>query len=261
VNYGLYLSASGVLTNLYRQDVFANNLANVNTTGFKPDVATVRQRPPETMEDPHLQMSRHELLDRLGGGVFAGPQSIDFSPGTLKRSGRRLDAALSDKQSFFSVRTVDRATGEVTEGLTRDGRFTRNATGHLATPSGQLVLDAGGQPIEIPENSEAYVDGSGRIRTGEHETLARLGIKQVSDLNRLVKQGDNLLTYAGPDEDVTSVDQPHVHPGYIESSGVNPIKALTQMIGATKSATGNAQLIQYHDNILSQAVGRLGRVA
>ena len=82
MNYGLYLSASGVLTNLYRQDVFANNLANSETVGFKPDSPTVRQREPEAIEDNLGLGASQRLLDKLGGGVLAGPQSIRFSPST-----------------------------------------------------------------------------------------------------------------------------------------------------------------------------------
>ena len=71
MNYGLYLSASGVLTNMYRQDVFANNLANASTVGFKRDLAAISQRDPESIEGGHAMQWRNDLLDELGGGVFA----------------------------------------------------------------------------------------------------------------------------------------------------------------------------------------------
>ena len=89
MNYGLYLSASGVLTNTYRQDVFANNLANVETPGFKPDLPSIRQRDPEAIEDNLGFQGSNELLDRLGGGVLAGQQRINFNQGTLRPTGNR----------------------------------------------------------------------------------------------------------------------------------------------------------------------------
>ena len=68
MNYGLYLSASGVLTNLYRQDVFSNNLANVETVGFKQDLPSIRQRAPESIEQQFGSDVSKRLLDKLGGG-------------------------------------------------------------------------------------------------------------------------------------------------------------------------------------------------
>ena len=92
MNYGLYLSASGVLTNMYRQDVFANNLANAQTIGFKPDFPMLSQRDPESVEDDAGFDVRHDLLDRLGGGVYAGPQAIDFSVGRLEQTENPMDS-------------------------------------------------------------------------------------------------------------------------------------------------------------------------
>ena len=74
MNYGLYLSASGVLSNTYRQDVFANNLANVETPGFKPDMPSIRQRDPEAIEDS-LGIGEVEVLDRFAGGT------VEIRPG------------------------------------------------------------------------------------------------------------------------------------------------------------------------------------
>ena len=93
MNYGLHLSASGVLTSLHRQDVHANNLANASTVGFKRDLANVTQRDPESIEGPHPE-HRHPILDMIGGGFFSGPQHISFAPGALERTNNPLDIAL-----------------------------------------------------------------------------------------------------------------------------------------------------------------------
>ena len=91
MNYGLHLSAQGVLANLYRQDVFANNLANMGTVGFKRDLAMISQRSPEALEDAHPFELQNGLLDRLGGGVFAGPQQVLFSQGSMQKTNSPLD--------------------------------------------------------------------------------------------------------------------------------------------------------------------------
>ena len=106
MNYGLYLSASGMLTNIYRQDVFANNLANVETIGFKPHIPSIAQRDAEAVEDDLSHDVAHELLERLGGGVLAGPQRLDLSVGSLNQTGSELDAALLDKNDFYVVQTT-----------------------------------------------------------------------------------------------------------------------------------------------------------
>jgi flagellar basal body rod protein FlgG len=261
MNYGLYLSASGVLTASYRQDVFANNLANVNTVGFKPDLATVAQRPPEAIED-HLGFDlSNELLDQLGGGALAGPQRIDFTPGPLKQTGNPLDVALTDDHSFFVVGANDPLTGESAIRLTRNGVFTRNDEGVLVTTSGgHPVLDANDQPIVLPAG-EVSINPRGEV-TVNGEAAARIQVARVSDAARprLFKQGENLLAFTGGDPR-TPVENPTIRPGFIENSAVDPIKALTQLIEATKAVTSNGNLIRYHDLLMDRAVNVLGRVA
>ena len=72
MNYGMQISASGALSGLYRMDVFSNNLANINTTGFMPDVPVIRQRDAAAREDGLGAMPSNELVERLGAGVMPG---------------------------------------------------------------------------------------------------------------------------------------------------------------------------------------------
>lgn len=110
MNYGLYLSASGVLTNMYRQDVIANNLANVETVGFKLDLPSIRQRDPESIEDSFGSDVSKRLLDKLGGGVLAAQQRINFSPGPIEKTGAPLDVALDSPGAFFCGQRRQRST-------------------------------------------------------------------------------------------------------------------------------------------------------
>ena len=104
MNYGLYISAYGVLTNMYRQDVFVNNLANAHTVGFKPDMPGVHQRDVEAVEDRFSGDLSHRLLGKLGGGVFAGPQRTDHWAGLIEMTGRATDVALETKGTCFVVK-------------------------------------------------------------------------------------------------------------------------------------------------------------
>ena len=259
MNYGLYLSASGVLTNLYRQDVFSNNLANVETVGFKPDITATRQRDPEAIEDGFGMDLSHRLLDRLGGGVLAGPQSVDFEPGPLRITNNPHDVALTDRNSFFAVQHRDPRSGQVEIRLTRDGRMHRAASGHLVLPSGQRVLDRNDQPIVIGDEAPFRIDSAGRvIQAGA--SLARLQVAHVADTSLLQKEGGNLFSFSGPDPRQIA-DNPVVEAGALEASAFDPIKALMRLIASSKAAMGNAQMIRYHDLLMDHAVNRLGRVA
>ena len=258
MNYGLYLSASGVLTNMYRQDVFANNLANVNTVGFKRDLASLTSRDPESVEDDLGFDLRSDLLDALGGGVFAGPQRIDLSPGALERTGNPLDLALDGENAFFTVGVTNPGTGALETRLTRDGRFLRNEQGQLVTAvTGYPVLNAENQPITLPAG-ETTIDKRGIVSVNG-EPLAQVRVASVPDPSMLLKRGENLLAYAGRGN-LQSIANPSIHPGYLEQSTADPIKSLMSMISATKAVSGNGSMMRYHDTLLDRAVNTFGRV-
>ncbi len=259
MNYGLYLSASGVLTNTYRQDVFANNLANVETPGFKPDLPSIRQRDPEAIEDGLGFQGSNELLDRLGGGVLAGRERINFNQGTPRQTGNGLDVALIDKHQFFAIEAIDSKTGQAEVRLSRDGRFTLNSARELITQSGKRVLDIADQPIVVTGTGPASIDESGQIIQNNQPTGQLIQVTRVNDLDRLSKRGQGLFAFQGADPR-QAVESPNMKPGFVEASGVDPIMTMMQVVAATKAATGNANMIKYHDRTLDQAVNTLGRV-
>ena len=259
MNYGLYISASGALTNLYRQDVFANNLANSQTTGYKPDVPTIQPRPPESIEDGFGFELGNGLLDRLGGGVFAGRQYINFALGQFTKTDGALDIALENPNQFFAVAVMDPDTQQRQVYLTRDGRFATNSTGLLVTAiGGHPVLDADDQPIQGGAGP-AKLDTAGRlIQNGE--AVGRIQVAEVAQTDALRKHGRNLLRIDGLNGLRRVVKNPSVITGHLESSGSDPIRELMKMISATKAVTSNGNLIRYHDSMIDRAVNVLGRV-
>lgn len=261
MNYGLYLSASGVMSNLYRQDVYANNLANVRTVGFKPDMPTIQQRDPESREGSHSFDLSNELLDRLGGGVMAGRQGINMQPGSLRDTGNPLDVALVGRNAFLTVQATDPTTGNQSVQLTRDGRMTLNDQGTLVMAgNGSPVLSEQGQPITLPPGAEAMIDGRGNVLVNG-EPIARLGVTGINDTERLIKQGNGLYHVGGRGEWRATPDDGSVKAGYLEDSAVDPITAMMDVIKATKAVTSNGRLLQYHDLINDRAVNQLGRVS
>ena len=144
MNYGLYLSATGVLANTYRQDVIANNLANSETVGFKRHLATFQQRPVESQAEGRPDLS-DPTLDNIGGGFLVSPTQVDTSQGEFETTDNNLDAAIFGK-GFFAVENKGKMQ------LTRAGSFLLNKDGELvlSNSEGQRVLDQDGQPIALP---------------------------------------------------------------------------------------------------------------
>jgi flagellar basal-body rod protein FlgF len=270
MNYGLYISAAGALTNLHRQDVLANNLANLNTIGFKPDDVSMISRLPQRLESSDLAIDPQFLLENLGGGQFAGPTRTNFRQGEVTETGNDLDLAIQG-DGFFVVDS--RRSGSPTNGarssdpvrLTRDGRFTINATGELVMiANGMRVLDINDLPIRLNRGARVRVNADGAlIQNGV--AVARLQVSTVADKAKLVKEGADLFKIGAPPASKGFAKrQPAggmVRQGSIESSAVDPIMALNAMINASKAVQANATMMQYHDNIIGQAVNTLGRVA
>ena len=129
--YGFYLSAAGMQSQSHRLDVIANNMANVDTTGFKRDVAIFQARRPEAETAPRGLQFRNPILDRLGGGTFVAPSVTQFTEGQLETTSRDLDVYLKGP-GFLAVRDVDGQTR-----YTRDGRLTVNDSGFLTLQDGR----------------------------------------------------------------------------------------------------------------------------
>jgi len=250
MNYGLYLAASALRVNQTRQDVIANNLANVNTAGFKRDLLAIRasRSAPEALGlPPHLTAP---ILDEVGGGLRDDGTRTRFTQGPLIRTGNDLDLALQG-QGFFAVQ----ADGE--KRYTRDGRFARDAAGQLVTAAGaHPVLDANDQPIRLPSGT-ASVDARGILSVGE--TRVSLKIVDFDDPSVLIKAGGNTYVTDGP-----PVEQPAeatVRNQFIEGSGVEPTAALVEMISAQRCYQAAAKLIQFTDTMLGKAVNDIARIA
>ncbi|MDY7107874.1 MAG: flagellar hook-basal body protein [Planctomycetota bacterium] len=259
MNYGLYLSAAGALTNMHRQDVFANNLANVNTVGFKPDSVITRQRLPERLESPGSMADPQRLLEQLTGGQFLQPTRVSLAQGNLVQTEGDLDLALEGEGLF--VIGDGRGTGPEHLRFTRDGRFTLNPDGELVMAANSMrVLDRDDLPIRLDSNATVRIDEQGVI-SQNGAAVAELKIVAAPHAERLAKAGDNLLRLADgapmPQERAAG----RVRQGYTESSAVDPILTLNSMMSAAKAARSNLRMIQYHDNILEKAFNTFGRVA
>lgn len=261
MQHGMRISASGAMVSLYRTDVAAANLANVNTVGFKPDSASPVGRAVVREEDNLPFLPSDPLLEQLGAGVLSGPMRTSFEQGPLQTTGNDLDVAI-EGEGFFLV-SVATPEGEQTR-LTRDGRLTRDDLGRLVqSASGLPVLSPGGGPIVLPEGP-VTIDAQGFMYDAEGNVQAQLGVVRVADPSMLRKHGEGL--YAAPPEVLASAAaQPlatgvRVHQGMVEGSAVDPIRAMMAVTTAGKAVASNTRMIGYHDQILNQVINTFARV-
>jgi flagellar basal-body rod protein FlgF len=260
MNYGLQLSASGVLTSMYRQDVLANNLANVDTVGFKPDNVAFRQRSAARIEDGLFNLPSNSLLERLGAGVLVAPNRASMTQGAIDKSANELDAAINGP-GFFVVAAGD-GRGADTLRLTRDGRFTLGPGGRLQmATTGHAILDAGNRPITLDRAAGPIgINADGSI-TQHGSTVARINLVDVPDAGALRKEGASLFKIPPGQLAGLRPATGQIQPGAIERSAVDPIQAIMGVTDAASSVAANARMIQLQDDLMNRAINTLGRVA
>jgi len=256
MSYGLQLSASGAAAALYRLDVFSNNLANMDTPGFKADVPRSAPRAPAREEDGLLSLPSNALLERLGAGTALAPNMISLQQGATRTTGNDLDVAIEGR-GFFTVQA-----GPGPEGLrlTRDGRFTQNAQGQLVMAgTGLPVLDVKGQPINLNGEGKVVIDRDGTI-TQDGATIAQLQLIDAP-AGALRKDGHSLFAAQASVFDRKTLAPGSVRQHALEESSVDEIQALMQVTSAGREVEANVDMMRMHDRLVERAIMSLGRLA
>ena len=250
---GLYTSAAGMLAETQRNDVLANNLANLMTSGYRQDTLAVGSFP--SMLLSRLEPGRRPVeVGSVGGGVQVVEQRVSFLPGTVQETGVPLDLALSG-DGFFVVQTAGDAGAAPSEAYTRQGHFGRTADGTLVTADGLPVLgengviQLNGRDVVVAEDGSVMVDGV---------AADRLRVVDFPDRQVLTKRGQALFT-APAGTTPTEVQSPQVRQGYLEMANVNPIEAVTEMMALVRSYEAGQRAIQAQDETLDRAVNEIAR--
>jgi flagellar basal-body rod protein FlgF len=221
----------------------ANNVANQTTAGFKAD---------------HVAFAEYlRVIDRASSGdpfvsLVSDPDTYtDFATGAIEQTYRDLDFAI-EGEGFFAVETA------VGTRYTRDGRFSVNAFGELVTRSGELALDSGGSPIVIdPEAGPVVATAEGELQQ-EGAPVARLGVYLADDQRAMRKTGDNLFQSA---TELKAAPSPRVRQGFTETSNVNPVAAMTDLIDILRAYEQAAQLTEVSNELARRAVETLSERA
>jgi len=240
----MYVALSRQMTLRRELDIVANNLANVDTNGFKVESAMVRT---ETSDRARMVDGPRRLSFVIDDGVVR-----DFRQAALTQTGGTFDLAI-DGQGFFSVQT---AKGER---YTRDGRFTLAADGRLTTQAGDPVLGEGGEITVDPGLGPVSISVDGVV-SQNGESVGKISLVAFDDLSGLAKDGDNLFRN-------TSNLQPQpassarVRQGMLEGSNVDSILQVTRLIEISRAYESLAKTIENSAELSRRSVERLGRVA
>ncbi|MFO9238151.1 flagellar basal-body rod protein FlgF [Legionella pneumophila serogroup 1] len=233
----LYNSISGGRSDFKRQEIIANNLANINTPGFKADLYQA-----QTMymnnANGNNQFSAHSFITQNANGV-------DTSPGEIITTGRDLDVAI-DGDGWIAVQD-----SQGREAYTRGGSLRLNPNGQLITASGKVVLGDGG-PISIPPAQSIEIGSDGTISIvpleGDVKSLAILDrIKLVTlDRNNIYKNDEGLIQLKSGA--ATTNSNIKLQSGALEGSNVNAIGQMVAMISAGREFDAQMKLLSTVDD-------------
>ncbi|MCL5271278.1 MAG: flagellar hook-basal body protein, partial [bacterium] len=242
----IYQVTSAALGQEMRLAQIANNLANVNTVGYKQDQGVFVE---------HLKASL--ARETAGASARSDPSAavwpefrnswVDLAAGPQHVTGRPLDVAI-DGEGFFQVENAGGAPL-----LTRAGNFQLNSNSELVTAGGRRVLDNQGSPIRLDLSGGAPTIGSdGTISVGG-ATAAILGVVSVDDPRALVKTGDGCLTLAAG-AGAKPLANPSLRPETIEGSNVSAIGSMIEMIQTERMYQANQKVIQTIDEVVARRI-------
>ncbi len=265
---GVYTALSGAIAQSSKLDTIANNLANVNTPAFKRDqqlfqeYLTAVEKPPTTTEIPRDVASVESFYNMQGGDksyVDAKGTFTDFSQGGLKPTGNSLDVAI-DGKGFFEVATPSGIK------LTRAGNFTLDGSGQLVTKDGHPVLQSGepgadpaARVIRFQGRGSVTVNDSGEIFEGT-DSVGKLALVNVNNTDSLQKVGGSLYTFkTNSTPAMTNVVSPSVKQGFLETSNVNIVQEMTDMISTNRVFESTQKAISAYDQMADKMVNVVGK--
>ncbi len=250
---GIYSLVSRGKTLEQQMDAVSNNLANVDTVGYKEDQPAFQQVlartigvAPESDEETFVSNEHLAPYSRVGTSfVTVGDMGKDFSAGRLTPTGNDLDFALATDKGFFSIQTPqgERYTRAGTFRLSRDHQLVTAQGNPVNGKEGPLVLQ--GDKIQVTEDGAIQVDGkpSGGVR-----------IVTFPFPERLQKLGGGLFAPVDAANNPRTMEEVRVLQGYVESSNVNPVREMTKMIEANRAYTQMQKALTVADEMNQRAI-------
>lgn len=294
---GLYTAASGMIAQQRKHDIVTNNIANLNTPGFKsgnginrsfPEILISRVRSgkdePGSVPVGRINtgvMAEENVSLHAQGDIQETKNPFDFAlisniqvPGArFDSSGKYVDQngqRVIQPQAFF---TILNAAGEQRYSL--NGKFSLDANGRLIDSEGHSVLGRDGQPIVLMDagtpvtnfrmtRAGQFTNADGQPILDANGQALTLLITRVEDPNQLVREGNGLYRLNAEDQGafrpIDAQDQVEVRQGYVERSNVDSSQSMVDMMSALRAYEANQKMIQYYDKSMEKAANEIGRV-
>jgi len=275
---GIYTGASGMLAQNSRMEAIANNLANVDKTAYKKDIAVFKAFPDMIIRrvnesglgiTPAGSYDTMPYVGKLGTGVELNEVFTNFNQGSLQRTENHFDLALEGR-GFFTVLT------ERGERFTRDGSFTINQEGILMTHNGNPVMGENGiirvhhnnfivnEFGEIVVNGDLSADARDVVSMASNDwanpvVIDRLKIVDFENIREIKKEGDSMYReteYSGPP---LPPGECKVVQGFLEKSNVNIVREMVDMIEVQRSYEANQKAVTSHDQTLGKLINEVAR--
>lgn len=251
---GWYIGASGMNAQQNRLDAISNNLANVDTAGYKKDI-TVSKSFSELLlrrtEADGVYMTSlgsadaAPVIGKLGLGVETNENYTDFVQGSFRETNSASDIALSG-EGFFAVETP------VGERYTRNGNFILGKEGILVSKDGYPLMGENGA-ISVEDNS-FVINEDGMIYSKEGDFIDRIKVVRFDNERYLKKAGNSLWTandISGEAYIAEGKERPKMLQGYMETSNVNVVNEMVKMIEVNRAYEANQKTIQSEDSMMS----------
>jgi flagellar basal-body rod protein FlgF len=245
---GLYISATGMLSQQSRMNVITNNIANAETAGYKTDELFTRSFADMLIqqgEDPAV-VNKKRVVGPLNTGIHIDEIHTSYAQGPIEETGVGTDIAIQG-DAFFTVQGP--------EGVfyTRSGNFTVNQDGYLVTADGYAVLGQNG-PVRVG-TGDFSVDAAGAVQVNGN-TVDRLRMAAFADNAGLRKVGDSLFTnYSGQPEQARDYA---LRQGSLENSNVEVVDQIVDMITVQRAYEANQKIVQMTDETFGRAVNDIG---
>ncbi|MGP1586856.1 MAG: flagellar basal-body rod protein FlgF [Treponemataceae bacterium] len=261
---GWYTGASGMNAQQARLDSISNNLANVDTTGFKKDIAISKSFPElllRRMKDDGVHTMNFgsydnaPIIGKLGLGVETNEVYTIFEQGSFKETGSNTDMALSG-EGFFTVMTP------YGEKYTRNGNFIIGKEGFLETKEGYQLMGENG-PIYIADKKFKVNEDGVIYESEDMQEIDRIKLVRFENERYIVKQGSSLYSetnISGNPHIAEGKERPVVLQSYIESSNVNVVNEMVQMIEVNRAYEANQKTIQAEDSMVSTLWSKVAQV-
>ena len=258
MNSGYYQVAGAFVTQFNILDTTTNNLANINTSGYKRDGVVVGEFE-RILQDKRDELPLENGSDKaakfLNRSINKVPRIvkkyIDFSAGNVKYTGNPLDIALKEDETFFAVKTPEGVK------LTQESSFSINSKGEIITKEGYQLqpsdfMESENSSITLPKNAQVKIGDDGTVYA-DGKAVAKIFIGKVKNINDVKKLGDNLYDVENISQRLVGLEEgSFVRQGYKMMSNVNAVKEMVSLIESNRMVEIYQKVMTTHMTDLNQ---------